>query len=155
MLFRSVSQSRYATKTTIESKLTGNITSHTHSYEPTITAGTSSQYYRGDKTFQTLNKAAVGLSNVTNDAQIKKITSSVNDNIVTFGATTGDIVKDSGKSVNNIAFKNEINTFTKDVTIDGTLQVSGNIVQNGATYETHAEQVYTKDNTIILRDGAV
>jgi hypothetical protein len=105
------------TKATIETKLTGNITSHTHSYEPIITAGTSSQYYRGDKTFQTLDKTAVGLSNVTNDAQIKKITSSTNDNIVTFGATTGDVVKDSGKSVNNIAFKNEINTFTKDVTI--------------------------------------
>ena len=143
------------TKSTIESKLTGNITSHTHNYEPTIAAGTTSQYYRGDKTFQTLDKTAVGLSNVTNDAQIKKIASSVTDNIVTFGATTGDIVKDSGKSINNIAFKNEVNTFIKDVTIGGTLQVNGNIVQNGASYETHSEQVYTKDNTIILRDGAV
>lgn len=38
--------------------------------EPTITAGTTSQYYRGDKTFQTLDKSAVGLANVnnTNDA---------------------------------------------------------------------------------------
>lgn len=34
--------------------------------EPTITAGTTSQYYRGDKTFQTLDKSAVGLSNVEN-----------------------------------------------------------------------------------------
>ena len=32
--------------------------------ENTITAGTISQYYRGDKTFQTLDKSAVGLSNV-------------------------------------------------------------------------------------------
>ena len=31
-----------------------------------ITAGTTSQYYRGDKTFQTLDKTAVGLSNVAN-----------------------------------------------------------------------------------------
>ena len=31
--------------------------------EPTITVGTSAQYYRGDKTFQTLDKDAVGLSN--------------------------------------------------------------------------------------------
>jgi len=30
--------------------------------EPTIIAGTSAQYYRGDKTFQTLDKNAVGLS---------------------------------------------------------------------------------------------
>ena len=34
--------------------------------ENTITAGTSSQYYRGDKTFQTLDKTAVGLGNVAN-----------------------------------------------------------------------------------------
>lgn len=34
--------------------------------ENTITAGTISQYYRGDKTFQTLDKSAVGLSNVAN-----------------------------------------------------------------------------------------
>ncbi|MGD1941865.1 MAG: hypothetical protein ACFB0G_11185 [Leptolyngbyaceae cyanobacterium] len=34
--------------------------------EPTITAGTSGQYRRGDKTWQVLNKAAVGLGNVPN-----------------------------------------------------------------------------------------
>jgi hypothetical protein len=37
--------------------------------EPSITAGTSSQYYRGDKTFQTLDKTAVGLGNVDNVQQ--------------------------------------------------------------------------------------
>lgn len=37
--------------------------------EPTITAGTSAQYYRGDKTMQTLDKAAVGLGNVTNESK--------------------------------------------------------------------------------------
>lgn len=34
--------------------------------ENTISAGTTGQYFRGDKTFQTLNKAAVGLSAVQN-----------------------------------------------------------------------------------------
>jgi hypothetical protein len=39
--------------------------------EPAITAGTTSQYYRGDKTWQTLDKTAVGLGNVPNvDATI-------------------------------------------------------------------------------------
>lgn len=37
--------------------------------EPAITIGTSAQYWRGDKTFQTLNATAVGLGNVTNTAQ--------------------------------------------------------------------------------------
>lgn len=40
--------------------------------EPTITAGTSGQYWRGDKTFATLNKNAVGLGNVDNTADLNK-----------------------------------------------------------------------------------
>jgi hypothetical protein len=40
--------------------------------EPTVTAGTLTQYYRGDKTFQTLDKSAVGLSNVDNTSDANK-----------------------------------------------------------------------------------
>ena len=40
--------------------------------EPTITAGTTSQYYRGDKTFQALDKTAVGLGNVDNTTDLLK-----------------------------------------------------------------------------------
>lgn len=50
---------------------------HTHTAndvgaEPAITLGSSAQYYRGDKTFQTLNKAAVGLGSVDNTADADK-----------------------------------------------------------------------------------
>jgi hypothetical protein len=40
--------------------------------ENTVTAGTTGQYYRGDKTFQTLDKTAVGLSNVDNTSDANK-----------------------------------------------------------------------------------
>jgi hypothetical protein len=40
--------------------------------EATITPGTTSDYFRGDKTFQTLDKAAVGLSNVDNTSDATK-----------------------------------------------------------------------------------
>lgn len=40
--------------------------------EGTITAGTTAQYWRGDKTWQTLNKTAVGLSNVDNTTDLLK-----------------------------------------------------------------------------------
>lgn len=40
--------------------------------ENAITAGTTSQYFRGDKTFQTLDKAAVGLGNVDNTSDLNK-----------------------------------------------------------------------------------
>lgn len=40
--------------------------------ENSITAGTTSQYYRGDKTFQNLDKTAVGLGNVDNTSDANK-----------------------------------------------------------------------------------
>lgn len=40
--------------------------------EPAIGAGTAMQYWRGDKTWQPLNKAAVGLGNVNNTADADK-----------------------------------------------------------------------------------
>ncbi len=40
--------------------------------ENTITAATMADYYRGDKTFATLNKAAVGLGNVDNTSDANK-----------------------------------------------------------------------------------
>jgi hypothetical protein len=40
--------------------------------EATITAGTTFQYYRGDKTWQTLDKNAVGLNNVDNTSDANK-----------------------------------------------------------------------------------
>ena len=42
------------------------------SKENTITATSNTDYYRGDKTFQTLNKAAVGLPNVDNTSDSDK-----------------------------------------------------------------------------------
>ena len=44
--------------------------------EDLIAAGTTSQYWRGDKSWQTLNKAAVGLSNVDNTSDVNKPVSS-------------------------------------------------------------------------------
>ena len=37
----------------------------------------------------------------------------------------------------------------------GVLHIDGGIIQNGTSYETHAEQVYTKQDIITLRDGAI
>ena len=55
----------------------------------------------------------------------------------------------------NLAKTDENNNFTASQTITGTLTVNGDIVQNGASYESHAEQLYTKNDLIKTRDGAV
>ena len=52
--------------------VTSDIQTQLNAKEPTITAGTTGQYYRGDKSFQTLDKAAVGLSNVDNTSDANK-----------------------------------------------------------------------------------
>lgn len=50
---------------------------------------------------------------------------------------------------------------TGDQTIDGVKTFIGKIVancdiiQNGAAYETHAEQIFTKNDYIVMRDGAL
>lgn len=60
--------------TNLQSALDGKADdSHTHSeYEGTIAAGTTSQYWRGDKSWRTLNRAAVGLGNVDNTSDANK-----------------------------------------------------------------------------------
>lgn len=52
--------------------VTSDIQTQINGKEDSITAGTTSQYYRGDKTFQTLDKSAVGLGNVDNTSDANK-----------------------------------------------------------------------------------
>lgn len=52
------------------------------------------------------------------------------------------------------AIKTENNNFSSQ-TINGTLTVNGDIVQNGSAYESHAEKLYTKNDMVITRDGSV
>lgn len=54
---------------------TAFVTTAISSREPSISIGTTSQYWRGDKTWQTLNKAAVGLGNVDNTSDATKFSS--------------------------------------------------------------------------------
>ena len=63
--------------------------------ENTITAGTTAQYFRGDKTFQTLDKTAVGLPNVDNTSDANKPVSTATQtalnakqNTITTGTTS-------------------------------------------------------------------
>lgn len=44
---------------------------------------------------------------------------------------------------------------TTVATINGDIDINGDIYQNGTPYETHAEQLYTKKDTIIMREDAV
>ena len=61
------------------------------SKEPAISAGTTSQYYRGDKTFQTLDKTAVGLTNVDNTSDVNKPVSTATQTALNAKANTSSL----------------------------------------------------------------
>ena len=72
--------------------------------EPAIASGTTAQYWRGDKSWQTLNKSAVGLSNVDNTSDVNKpvstatqtaLNAKVDSNATITGATKTKITYDS------------------------------------------------------------
>ena len=61
----------------------------------------------------------------------------------------------TGKGLTNVAHTNSNNNFSTAQTINGNLTVVGDISQTGSQYETHAEQLFTKNDLIKTRDGAV
>ena len=72
-----------------------------------------------------------------------------------FVMTIGDQTIAGTKSfVNKIVAAGGIEADTL-VKINADLQVYGDIYQNGSAYDTHAEQLYTTKDYILMRDGAV
>jgi hypothetical protein len=59
--------------------------------EPTIAAGTTSQYWRGDKSWQTLDKSAVGLGNVDNTSDANKPVSTAQQTALDLKVNKADI----------------------------------------------------------------
>ncbi|MGB4759250.1 MAG: hypothetical protein WBP26_04265 [Candidatus Saccharimonadales bacterium] len=106
------------------------------SKENTITAGTTTQYYRGDKSWQTLNAAAVGLGNVNNTSDANKPVSSAVQTALDGKATDSAVVHLSG---------NETVTGTKNFT--GTLQAGGQAVV--VTNDSRLTDQRTPSNTSV------
>ena len=98
------------------------------------------------------NVALVGdnLSSFTADATHRLVTDTEKStwNTVSSKANDSDVVHNTG--VETIA---GAKTFSSNMTLNGNLVVNGNITQSGTAYETHAEQVYVKQQVIWLRDG--
>ncbi|CAB4126252.1 hypothetical protein UFOVP153_61 [uncultured Caudovirales phage] len=107
--------------------------------EPAITAGTTSQYWRGDKTWQTLDKTAVGLSNVTNNAQVTSVTGT--SPIASSGGTTPAIsITQANTTTSGYLSFGDWNTFNgKQAALNGTgfVKATGTIISyDNSTYIT-------------------
>ena len=69
---------------------------------------------------------------------------------------TGDQVIDGEKTFNDPIVANGGVVFANNgIHVNGTLEVDGDIIQNGSAYETHAEQVFTKNDLIVTREDAI
>lgn len=89
--------------------LTSSAQTQINSKEPTITAGTISQYWRGDKSWQTLDKSAVGLGNVDNTTDLLKPISTATQAALDLKANlagptfTGTVVLPSTTSIGTVS----------------------------------------------------
>ena len=93
-----------------------------------------------------VDKSDVGLGNVTNDAQVKKISSSTSGNIVTWGGTDGATVSDSGKAIAT-TFANNANQIPTGAAI--TSGVTGTATMTGYTIDpSSSPAAITTSNTI-------
>jgi len=117
--------------------------------EPTITAGTTSQYYRGDKTFQTLDKSAVGLGNVDNTSDADKPVSTAQATAI--GAKQDTLVSGTNiKTINgnsilgsgNLAISAVVNQAFRTFSTSFTLAASSGdrwyVMQNGLSSGTES-----------------
>lgn len=65
--------------------------------EPVLSAGTTGQYYRGDKSWQTLDKTAVGLGNVDNTSDANKPVSTAQQTAI--NAKVADAINDGTTTI--------------------------------------------------------
>jgi len=108
--------------------------------EPAITEGTISEYWRGDKTFQILDKSAIGLNNVDNTSDANKPISTATQtalnnkqDLLVSGTNIKTVNGDSLLGLGNITVGGGITVGTTAVT-SGTIgriffEGAGNVVQ--------------------------
>lgn len=116
------------------------------SKEPTITAGTISQYFRGDKTWQTLDKTTIGLDNVDNTSDSNKPVSSAVQTALNAKEDASNKSTDTLLGTSNLMFptQNAVKTYvdnqiatssTPEATssVKGKIQLGGDLAGTGTT----------------------
>ncbi|MGZ3770056.1 MAG: hypothetical protein ACXVCP_00410 [Bdellovibrio sp.] len=101
------------------SGVTSAIQTQINAKEGSVSSGTTAQYYRGDKTWQTLDKTAVGLANVDNTSDATKNSATANLSNKTF--------------TNKTTFNAEIVGASADISTSGsgiTIAAPGVLVNN-------------------------
>ena len=132
---------------------------------------TDAQAFAGKKTFNSGIKTDAidteeGLTIDGNTSVTGSLSASGNASIGGNETVTGKITAGAGADVTGDVTATGKGTFgddtsvtgdldvSGDATVGGDLNITGNIYQQGSSYETHAEKLYTKNDMVMLRDGA-
>ncbi len=73
------------------------------------------------------------------------------DNVETIAVTANNTANNASQLAQQAMSRD---TFD-DVNVNGDLNIYGDIIQQGAAYETHAEHIFSTDDYIVMRDGAL
>lgn len=126
--------------------------------EGSITAGTTSQYWRGDKSWQTLNKSAVGLGNVDNTSDANKPVSTATQTALDTKFITVPFISNAFNPLDgtNYFFGGLTNLLTPSTTNtdqDFTLGFAGTVI--GGVIQVHGNSVVgsNEDVTWSLRNN--
>ena len=118
--------------------------------QATITPGTTGQYWRGDKTWQALNKTTIGLSNVDNESKVTMFTNPTFTGTVTLPNTTsiGSISDVELGYLNGVTSAIQTQLNGKQATISGaaTTIVTGNLTASRALVSDSSGKVATSTN---------
>ena len=121
---------------------TYSLSSHTHTgtYEPAITAGTTAQFWRGDKSWQTLNTTAV-----TEGTNLYYTEARVNANANVTAAYTNRITSltTTGSSGAATLLSNTLNIPNYTLSGLGGVPTSRTLTINGTTYDLSADRSWT------------
>ena len=125
-------------------------TSLTAALEPTIAPGTTSQYWRGDKTWQTLNKASVGLANVDNTSDVNKPVSTATSAAISSAVATKEPTITAGTTLQYWRGDKTWQSLTTDVKSIVLPAGATRVVATASTTDVVLTQNQTKSLTSLL-----
>jgi len=115
-----------------------NLTTDLAGKEASITAGTTGEYWRGDKSWQTLDKTAVGLSNVDNTSDATKNSASATLTNKTISGASNTLTNIAQSSVTNLTTDLANKLDDKNETVSLTDSTNDKFVRVNITDDTSA-----------------
>lgn len=111
--------------------------------ESLISTGTTAQYWRGDKTWQTLNKAAVGLGNVDNTADADKPVSTAQAAALALKANDNAVVHLTGNETVAGVKTFSSSPLVPNATTSGQAAAYGQVTAGDAALQTQIDDINT------------